>query len=1644
MKIRDLREYTRALCKGHETIELLGTDKEEFLKIMNGQMKTVRGLITGAASFASNAEEQLFYEFVQNAYDANADSLFFYANKDYLIVLNNGEPFYTDFDFFDSSTRRDGNLYSFLAKGQSEKLEDDSKMGKYGQGSKLLYTLLADVDYKAKTEDLLYEAIKNKKKGPYLISWNDKAQLDAILINGDDWTPAKGDDYINNILFAKILMSYYPIAPGQYPEFFNNEEAQKAIRAFDTLVDPRRNMHFLNKGTALIIPLGKGKYEAIVSDKNLDNVRTRLGGYASISRDQERNAGKRLSHIYVMGEEVEQHDVKSVFIEFDLDGRTFNYHFAFNPIFAEKGYVNFFKGLPILQTKYNLGFIVDSQIFEVDDSRQRISDTVKTESQLKTAYAYLLREIETLHHDDKDTFDYIYKSIIASNFKADEEKNYVRDSFNEVFRPFLLRYTLTSENTYVKIEDAYLPDSDRIGAIALSELGINGKHWFNPSVISAYKRHFKGKELNSLGLSDVILEADKKKLQDWILSLTIEDYSTLQSEFTQCKRISDIRIFRSNKGKLYSSDELYSDLNVYYSDAELFTMFTPLEHIISPLDGEMDYDDFKIVIDKIQKNIENIRKSNISKEACCNILCQIAKEPALSHMIRDEIELFQNFRDEYLTFNALLIDRPEGTILFDDFRIKGHIPEALKNSGLLVDPTLKNGEIWSWIRNNKEVLAEVDGWGEDTSRYLKDIKTVYDNSGVNDASERIYFFIDEFGKPTDEECFTLSNIDKLTAVEYRALCEHFDESGLVPYEYESVLTSAPFMLDSLSVSELIGGGTTVHKYTVQILNKLSSSFVKDFRMEENGSAYDITPIRHGYNYINEVNPELREALASIGLYYIPKSLQDIFAGQNMKLFDFKGNPDLIKRAIDKLFDKIQLFSIVKGCSEDIISYFLSKLNAIIINEKISEDDIRWQIIKFIASRHTDDNSFKDKLFIKIRHNNSALPETITDNIFEMFGHQYDLYKLDDDLKIDNSQINSFLECLPTEGCVEFFKREFYSDRLLEQDIDGLFENLKDEYLDVEKLRFCLDFCINGDKSHDNLEIEEDVPLSDALDMIRANSYAGFDEYFKIEDFEPETQVYAADKWLTEEEHLPKDLHDWIDRNSDAVHLFANLLTDNDPFIAARIAVDENTDASVRLPEYDEENCDRYKLTMQWLLSKNKRYVHRTPAYEIVFRILESLPEDWDEIALFRYSSEEPIKEHDLSIHPVFTLEAYRNDSFFLCTDTWQQTFLEMLLYNAGFRKTFDKYTVYAYRQVDFLTKWKLHNCPKVDVSVKANSGNYKELESAPYNKWKAMPESKGIKIFTSKKPIGISFTLKSGNTELFTKGLEDRDYGYELMKMVVVKHPNADKLSPLKVIEKNISDMNFFKEPFIYLQGLYVEQMERLEEHAMEMGTDIEEVIASTAKNSGNKDSKKEKDANIHVDEDKLESVKEILDAFTADELQEIADQKDKLIEVLNDFNSAEDETRESKVRQTIGYIGELIYKLYLESKGKTFTHVAVEGVGEYDFHNETDHTYIDIKTTIYSLKDGTAPFYLHRSQNVFMQKHPDEKYRVVRISLTDLGLKQTYEKIRDTYGPEANPLEDPRLEAECQKVARKYWRKAKIEEFDAVSPEYAIRIEKK
>ena len=156
MKIRNLQDYIKQ-WSAVDSLPLLGTDDEPFLSKLNGEETHVDAWIEGSASFANNAQEQLFYEFVQNAFDADADSLMFYMNKDYLIILNNGNPFYTDPR---SDKERDGQLYNFLAKGKSQKHNDSRKLGNFGQGSKLLYTLIANTGLESNSE-LLSMAIKN-------------------------------------------------------------------------------------------------------------------------------------------------------------------------------------------------------------------------------------------------------------------------------------------------------------------------------------------------------------------------------------------------------------------------------------------------------------------------------------------------------------------------------------------------------------------------------------------------------------------------------------------------------------------------------------------------------------------------------------------------------------------------------------------------------------------------------------------------------------------------------------------------------------------------------------------------------------------------------------------------------------------------------------------------------------------------------------------------------------------------------------------------------------------------------------------------------------------------------------------------------------------------------------------------------------------------------------------------------------------------------------------------------------------------------------------------------------------------------------------------------------------------------------------
>ena len=1678
MTIRDLNQYIRALC-GEETLNLLGTNKELLLQKIYGQDPSsdqVKGVIQDVASFASNAEEQLFYEFVQNAYDANADSLFFYANKNYLVVLNNGEPFYTDFDIFESENIRDGQLYNFLAKGKSLKRSDPGKFGKYGQGSKLLYTLLTEVSESEGNEELLVKTLYEEKKGPYLISWYDRRQLANLLQKQGVWTPAQGDDYKENILFAKILMSYYPIAPGTSEELFSTKEALDAIDAFDSLVDPRRNLNFLNRGTALIIPLGEGKYEKITSEANLERVKTRLGGFASITKAQERNEGKTVDHIYVMGEEVEQHDVQSVFVDFKVDGKPFFYHFAFNPIFAEKNFVNLFKGLPILETKLRLGFIIDSQKFDVDSSRQRISDKDKTKGQLIRAFKELVKELREIKKTNPAKFDYIYKSIAATKYLEGEDFKFIKEAFQEVFVPFFEEFVLTSTGEYEKKEDVRSFAEEY--KIPLKDIGISKYKWIDDTIKKDLHRHKVDVEV--IDFSTLLSDADPAKLAAWIKSLSIHDYKDFNEVCDSHKAESGVqsnKIFRSNMGNLYSYNELRSAANIYYPYEEGMK-FGECEHI-SEILSDVDVSSYvSNLFEKIKTNIESFRLTDSTKDDAANLLEWIAtKSEYYGAKIRSEIYLLQNWHDNYDSFENILSERPNDTILFDNYCVKGYVPEAVKKNGWLLNPAKAKKSCWQWLLSHWENLKQDEDWGENTHKYIADIKKVYkavgtDTQGNIDKTE-ITLYLDEEGKPTSQLRAVVNNVSRLSEEEYDYLGEKVTHLRLLPYEYHKELMEAPFRVDTVQSANIVNESLTADEKLLRIFIKITDAYLQLYRTQENSGKYIITKTSSGLNYIDSVPTDLQSELLAANFYRIPDKVQEILQTESGK-YKFASNETMLLRAIERLNNPIKLFPFVKLANANVVASFFNYLKNINIDSKITKEDLKWQVIEFAAQRNTEENGYIDTVFGLIRHKDNELPESITQQYVKVGENEYDVYVLDEDYKKDNQTIDSFLKCLPSQKEVDYFKEQYYEGKEAEVSTEVLFDELRNLYLTIEQLRFCIDYAIANDEDCDDLEIKDDVKLTDALDMVLKNNFVGFDKHFKMEDVDFDEQVYAKHEILLESEYLPDVLHKWIDNNPSSLFLFTQLTTSSNPYVAVRQALLDDEPYSDVSCFADVEHRGEIDYAINWAIEKKLTYAYLSEMYKTMMAIIEKLPSDYTVMPFLRYTGNvAPLENEFETPKPLFTLERYQDGGSFLSWYSWAGSqFQDRLNGSKKLAKFIKDNVVYIYGDNELLFNHGFKKNPRWNVQTAVDIKDFPEHDDPVYRIWKKSEESKGITIHISDKPIMINFNIMSSNASIFADKMHDSEFGYEPGKRVVIQQPNKDGLSLMKTIAKYIGSMEFFKEPFIALQSLYVDQWELLqqggnggdnegngksnidltnssltEEQAQEA---INKISTETAENIDqvNNITKQLNGEVLDKLNEVAEPIKELIERLDKEDLERLAEKKDKILQMMDDLAEAEEEEKESQVRQTIGFIGELIYSHYLENKklvkDKDFVHAALDGVGEYDFEIKPEKMFVDVKTTLYSLKDGTAPFYLHRSQNVFMQKHPDSKYHIVRISLIDLNLKKSYEELRDTYGKDANPLENPRLKKRCEDVAKRYWRGAKIEEFDALSPEYAIRIEQK
>lgn len=1633
MKIRDLRQYVEAIC-GTSSLSNLGTNDDALLIKIHGAKSKVDSIIKSSSSFASNAQEQLFYEFVQNAFDANADTLLFNANEDYLVVLNNGNPFISTKDSLNNDIP--GELYSFLAKGKSDKEGNSDTLGQYGQGSKLLYTLISNAGIGDSEEKLLH-SIKESRKGPYLISWDNPTQLSNLLLNNNRWEYTDPDDYHNAILICKILYSYYPIAPGVDQGFFSDEEYHKMIDAFDKLVDPKRNLNKMSKGTALIIPLGKNQYKSISNRENIENVKRRLGGFVSITNNLHLNQGKKLKNILVFGEEITQDEIENMVVEFEVANTQYHYQFAFNPIFANEGYVNFFKYLPIVDSKLHLGFIVNSHNFALDNSRQRIIEKDKTSEELQLAFKALRSQIEALKFSDKARFDYIYRCLLETHIPDDEDRRYVKRAFDAVFYDFFMQNILTKDGSYQPFEKVRHIKNGKY-EIPFELVGIENRYWIAEDTYEKLL-NYHNIEIEEISLYDTILDARYQPLANWILSLNNEEYASLHNDLSALKRqqrMRDLKVFKSNLGNLFSPAEIEGKELIFYFDrtfkSDYLDLCKDIEYIVEEYEFVLDKDSKKdseqksvqAMFSKIEENQDYFSQTHGRQEFACAVLSKIAsisKDYAIS-----DLEILKDRQGNVKAFNQLFLERPGNTSILDNF-LCSYIPTSASKGWFINERT----DGWEWIHENRSELFTINDWPENYHQYLNDINTLYAKGGS--PYQKISLYVDENGNAVDCNYTLLEGFDGLTEEEYTVITKVLSHKCIIPYKLRSYYQDAQsaFSAERATLGSLTMSGLEVDKTAAMIFAKVDSRKADTIRIKSLGDRYELQRLgEYEFNFYDETaTDDLIRTLEQIKFYSIPTEISSVYSTESLKSISLH-NKHTLRMAIknakhsNNTFEglKALLPFVIKANDPDVaLEYITSVKSDILINNTLTEEDFVWQFIKFAM-----ENRQGDHIYTKIRFNGSKLPEEVFKREHYFNGHKYDCYELIPEWETANSHLENFLNSIPD-------REEFYRLCVVPRENSITDENLyfkltvpKPNY-SVQQLRYIIDYSCNKQISSErkyNLVYQTHFP--ELLEIIFEEGYKGFDKYLNLPGFSSTKQIWVDRKYISADERVPEYLENWLNANPTAVNLFTHLYTEeNNPQIKFRKAL--LGDDVYLFSKHDFSLRELTNNTFQWILNQHFKVSGNSVTYSLVcqlikecFEVRQILPKYLDTVDMS--NPEDPCCMFSFT-------EAFTN-GFFICNEKYGSKVARVLTYNKQVQDYFAKHMVCDFIDERLFHKMHLDENREVKVVDSATQDkDCKEWNDELYATWKSKRESENIRIYITPKHVQRNFVLATAEKDLLNINLGSREYGYSEGDFVIVTHPNSSDESIMKALEKVSSVADFFKLPFIALQSLYVEQMLNIQKEAEKNNVTISDIIKNVSKEKGNQ-------------ETLSPELKFIQENLSEDEQKAIIANIDKIRDLL-----ADEEELPSKARALIGFIGELIYERYLKHTKQSYEFSADLGIGEYDFKIKGEDgkgdIYVDIKTNLYSFADGNIPFYLHASQGAFLQKHPDARYHIVRISLKDLNLAAKYEDVRYMDDKEnLDPRQNPAVRAKCEKIADNYWKQARISEFRGNSKEYMIRLE--
>lgn len=605
--VKDLAYYR--MQKTNQSDFEVFDENEPFLEKCYGSGKNIKDLVRSVGNFGGDKYQQLFYEFLQNAEDSNAEKMLFFYNKHYLLVVNDGTPFSTNTTAIDDGVKDD--FFAFLNKEKGTKSNNLSKIGKYGMGSKLLYRMLCDKNANDQDDEMV-KALIDDLKAPILFSWSNKKDcnyFDMLL----KWDISQNISFSQNIysneipLLTRIIYSYYPSYLEEKKQLFKSHMNQTLFTKdhLKELVDflndyqyisqnektENFNNHYIEpnsfpNGSLLFIPLGKGVKEEI--DNKIEDIKegaiSALNFLVSVKSIQ-------INRI-LLSKDLHKKESKAVIAinnankaasarhsYFKIDSPTTGGKLPeYSICYPEKidysevaNRVNFYLFFPLVNEKHEFHFFLHKKNFSIEVTRQKIN--WENQNSLEDIVSFIAR----IFTNSPKKYEPLYLSILFSNLNPRNSDAKCLIDFKTALKEFLKTAIPTQDDGLQPSEQVFIPTTTI--DIPLAKLGIKDHYWISKNMDNAvYQRYISVLEIKELSFGSILKKANPLKLQEWIQSLNESDYSAFLAELQKISSVlydeimPDIKWIPCSDEKWRSSREIQNSKTIFVND-KIFAEF---------------------------------------------------------------------------------------------------------------------------------------------------------------------------------------------------------------------------------------------------------------------------------------------------------------------------------------------------------------------------------------------------------------------------------------------------------------------------------------------------------------------------------------------------------------------------------------------------------------------------------------------------------------------------------------------------------------------------------------------------------------------------------------------------------------------------------------------------------------------------------------------------------------------------------------------------------------------------------------------------------------------------------------------------------------------------------------------------------------